>query len=77
MYRVRLGEFSPIGWLFNLGKFMIYYRSSRNLLATFFHGISYAQILTKKCVGPHFGRFFKTHLFTLIMEYAFVLPRPE
>jgi hypothetical protein len=54
--------------LFTLGSyFFIADVHSPQIWSTFFHGKGEALILTKKCVGLHFGRIFsKTQLVTLV-----------
>jgi hypothetical protein len=56
----RLGEFSPIGWLFTLAKFMKITEVAEIFFATFFpRQVSYAQSLTKKVLGHILADFFK------------------
>jgi hypothetical protein len=55
----RLGEFSPIGGLFTLGRFFLIFGSSTHFyISYFFHGKRFALILTKKWFGFHFGQLF-------------------
>jgi hypothetical protein len=65
----RLGEFSPIGWLF--GQFLkIIPMTSPHFWATFFHGKGHALILTKNGLGYILGDFLKTHSVTLLESRA-------
>jgi hypothetical protein len=45
--------------LFSLGSGLKIYKSSRNSLATFFHGTSYVLMLTKNELGNILGNIFK------------------
>jgi hypothetical protein len=54
----RLGEFLPIGRLFNLDSSFEKFRSSLNFWDNFVHGASYAMILTKNALGYILGDFF-------------------
>jgi hypothetical protein len=61
-----LGEFSPVGQLFSLGRFFQNYRKGPNFRLHFstekaMHNV----ILANKQVRPHFGLFSQTHLVTL------------
>jgi hypothetical protein len=44
----RLGEFSPIGWLFTWGRLFENYSSSQNSLFIYFRGKIYVLILTTR-----------------------------
>jgi hypothetical protein len=53
-----LGEFSPNGRFFALGSYLKMTKIAHILGASLFHGEGYALILMKKCIRPHFLRFF-------------------
>jgi hypothetical protein len=53
----RLGEFSPIRWLFTLGSFLLNYRSTPHIWAAFSRS-SLCINFNKKWFGLHFGWFF-------------------
>jgi hypothetical protein len=56
----RLGEFSPVGRLSALGRFM-QIKDLAHILENFFSlRISYVNFFEQKWVGPHFGRLFRT-----------------
>jgi hypothetical protein len=58
-YRVtRLGEFSPIGWLFTLGGFVEFYRRALICGTIFPTGEVVHWFWPKKSVGLHLGPFF-------------------
>jgi hypothetical protein len=63
----RLGEFSPFGWLFTLGRFIENYRSSPNFSSpcTQFHGKIHVSILTKNnSLGYFWGDFFHENIWS-------------
>jgi hypothetical protein len=53
----RLGEFSPIGRLFSLCRFLEKYKSSPKFLSTFIHGKSFILTLPKNELGYILGDF--------------------
>jgi hypothetical protein len=54
----QIGRIFPHWVSVYFGQFSVNFRSSPNLWATVFHWKVYVLILTKKCVGQHFGQFF-------------------
>jgi hypothetical protein len=64
----RLGEISPIWWLFSSGSFLKIIQVAQIYVRFLFKRFSPVFIATKKRVGLHFGRLsLQTHLVTLIL----------
>jgi hypothetical protein len=67
----RLGDFSPIGWLFSLGSFLENYCCSPKFLTSFFNGQSYVLILTNNGLGYILGDFY-----TILCRVVGATPNP-
>jgi hypothetical protein len=65
----RLGEFSPIGWLFSLGSFCENYKSNPNNWDGYiFHGKRYLAIFTKNELGYIWATYSEMHPVKLLIS---------